>query len=370
MKILICAAGSGGHIYPALSLAQSLQAADKNIKILFLSNKKAISKNIFEKIDYKVFTADFISPYTAKQTNPFKFFLKNLGFLLKFSTEAIKVFFLIIQIKPDVVIGFGGIISIAAISFARLIGIPTLIHEQNIVPGIANKLISVYATKVAVGFKQSSKYFKRDSVFTGNPIRQDFEKIDKAIACKSLGFEKNIFTLLVFGGSQGSRFLNTCFTQAIEKLEYNLKDCLQIIHISGTMDVSALVDFYQNQNIKAKVFSYCSKMSIAYSAADIVIGRAGAGTINELCFFAKPAIFIPYPHASGHQKVNAEFMQKHGAACLLLENNLTADNLQKEIRHLIEKKDVLSRMSQKSGELFVPGAESKLAQLVLAMAKK
>ncbi|MBU1087778.1 MAG: undecaprenyldiphospho-muramoylpentapeptide beta-N-acetylglucosaminyltransferase [Candidatus Omnitrophica bacterium] len=369
MKILICAAGSGGHIYPALSLAQSLQAADKNIQIFFLSNKKAISREIFKKTSDKVFIADFISPYRGKWTNPFKFFLKNLGFLLKFISETIKVFFLILSLKPDAVIGFGGIVSITAISFARLLGAPTLIHEQNIMPGQANKLLSRYVTKVAVGFKQSSKYFKQAVVFTGNPLRQDIEQVDQLAACESLGLGKNLFTILIFGGSQGSRFLNTSFTQAIAGLEHNLKHDLQIIHISGTKDVAALVDFYQQQNIQAKVFSYCGKMSVVYSAADLVIGRAGAGTINEVCFFAKPIIFIPYPYAGGHQKLNAEFMRKQGAACLLFENNLTVEHLQQDIRRLIENRDVLLSMGQKSRELFVPQSEVKLAKLVLAMIK-
>ncbi|MFH1061617.1 MAG: undecaprenyldiphospho-muramoylpentapeptide beta-N-acetylglucosaminyltransferase [Candidatus Omnitrophota bacterium] len=369
MKVLICAAGSGGHIYPALSLAQHLQDSNENAQILFLSSKKALIQSMFEKKPYQVFTVDFISPFRRKGLNPFKFFLKNLGFLLKFNIEAIKVFFLILRSKPDAVVGFGGIISIAAIIFARLQGIPTLIHEQNIIPGLANKFISRVATKVAIGFKKSKQYFTRDVVFTGNPIRPGMEKIDKSVACDILGLQKDKFTIFVFGGSQGSKFINKNFIQAITKLSRNSQDNLQIIHISGAKDISEITAFYQNLNINAKVFSYCANMSVVYSAADLVIGRSGAGTINEVCFFGKPTIFIPYPYAGGHQKVNAEFMREHGAACLLLENNQAVNHLQQAISRLIEKKDILRAMGQKSSELFIPGAGAKLADLVCEMIK-
>ncbi len=370
MKVLICAAGSGGHIYPALSLAQYFSNTDKHIQILFLSSKKAISQEIFAKKPYKVFTTDFISPYRATGKNLFKFFLKNLGFLIKFNTESIKVFFLILRVKPDAVIGFGGIISIAAILVSRLLKIPTLIHEQNMIPGKANKFISRIATKVAVGFKQSSAYFKQDVIFTGNPIRQDIEKIDRTMACDSLGLRKELFTILVFGGSQGSEAINKSFTKAIAKLNHDLRDNLNIIHISGAKDVAELKDFYQQLNIKAKLFSYCANMSIVYNAADLLIGRAGAGTINEVCFLGKPSIFIPYPYAGGHQKINAEFMQENGAACVVNQNNLTAFYLQKDIERLIAKRDILKSMSEKCKQLFVPEAEVKLAEIVFNMLKK
>lgn len=369
MKVLICAAGSGGHIYPALSLAEHLQDSDKNARIFFLSSKKALIQSIFEKKPYLVFTVDFVSPFRARGANPFKFFLKNLGFLLKFNLEAIKVFFLILRLKPDIVVGFGGIISIAAIIFARLQGIPTLIHEQNIVPGLANKFISRVSTKVAIGFKKSCEYFSRDTVFTGNPIRLDIKKIDKSFACNSLGLDNNKFTIFVFGGSQGSKFINTNFIQAVAKFDSNSQNNLQIIHITGEKDLSEITEFYKNLNIEAVVFAYYKNISLVYSAADLVIGRSGAGTINEICFFGKPAIFIPYPYAGGHQKVNAEFMREHGAACLLLENDQTVNCLQPTISQLIEKKDTLRIMGQKSSELFIQGAGTKLADLVYGMIK-
>jgi UDP-N-acetylglucosamine--N-acetylmuramyl-(pentapeptide) pyrophosphoryl-undecaprenol N-acetylglucosamine transferase len=369
MKVLICAAGSGGHIYPALSLAEHLQDSDKNAQIFFLSSKKALIQSIFEKKPYPVFTVDFISPFRARGANPFKFFLKNLGFLLKFSLEAAKVFFLIFRLKPDIVVGFGGIISIAAIIFARLQGIPTLIHEQNLIPGLANKFISRFATKVAIGFDKSSEYFNRDTVFTGNPLRPDIKKIDKFAACGSLGLDDNKFTIFVFGGSQGSKFINANFIQAIKKLDLNLKNNLQIVHISGENDLSEITEFYKNSNIKAAVFAYYKNISLVYSAADLVIGRSGAGTINEVCFFGKPAIFIPYPYAGGHQKVNAEFMREHGAACILLENDQAVDCLWQTISRLIEDKDILQIMQQKSSELFIDGAGIKLADLVIGMSK-
>lgn len=370
MRILICAAGSGGHIYPALSLAQCLSDSGKNIQIFFLSNEKTICRQIFAENPYKVFTADFISPYRGRSGNPFKFFLKNLGFLIKFNTETLKVFFLILKTKPDAVIGFGGIISIAAIAVCRMLSIPTLIHEQNIIPGKANRFISRITTKVAVGFDKTRQYLRHDAVFTGNPIRRDLKKIDKTIACNTLGLQPDLFTILVFGGSQGAEAVNKSFTQAIAEIDNDLRDNLNIIHISGEKDVSALTDFYQKLKIKAKIFAYCANMSNVYSAADLLIGRAGAGTINEVCFLGIPAVFIPYPYAGGHQKINAEFMQKNGAACVVPENDLTAVHLQENIKQLMENKDILKNMGVKSRELFMADADARLAEIVLNMVKQ
>jgi len=369
MKVLICAAGSGGHIYPALSLARCLCQNDKSIQIFFLSSKKAINQDILAKEAYRVFTTDFISPYQGKGWNLFKFSLKNLVFLIKFKIESIKVFFLILRTKPDAVIGFGGITSITAILVSRLLGIPTLIHEQNLIPGKANKFISRIATKVAVGFKKSRIYFKRDIIFTGNLIRPDIEKIDKTIACEGLGLKKDLFTILVFGGSQGSESINKSFMQAIAKLDHDFRNKLNIIHISGPKDILKLKDFYRQLNIEAKLFAYCTNMSIVYNAADLLISRAGAGTINEVCFLGKPCIFIPYPYAGGHQKVNAEFMRENGAACVVFQNDLTAFHLQKDIERLITKRNILNSMSEKCKQLFVPNAEVKLTEIVLNMLK-
>jgi UDP-N-acetylglucosamine--N-acetylmuramyl-(pentapeptide) pyrophosphoryl-undecaprenol N-acetylglucosamine transferase len=365
MKVLICAAGSGGHIYPALSLADKLRQVSDQIEIIFISNNKAIAQDIFKKKQYRVNAVDFVSPYRAKNADLLKFCLKNLGFLLKFNKEAWKVFFLLKKEKPDIVIGFGGVTSIAAVCLAKVMGIPSMIHEQNIVPGLANRLLGKISDIVAVGFEQSSRYFRPRVVFTGNPIRPELKKISKTDACSRLGLSENKFTIFVFGGSQGSEFINNSFIKSVEILSAELKDGLQVIHATGPKQSEQITDFYKRNQISAKVFSYCENMSFAYSAADLVIGRAGAGTINEVCYFGKPAVFIPYLYAGAHQRTNAEFMQENQAACMIGENDLCVHHLQKDISRLISQPDILSNMAKKSSELFVSGAAEKLADLAL-----
>ncbi len=368
MKFLICAAGSGGHIYPALSLANELKRKDESAQIIFLSSKKSIDKQIFEKTQGRVVGFDFIPPQRKTGVNTVKFCLKNLYFLLKFSKESIRVFFLILAIKPDLVIGFGGIGSVAAIISAKLLNIPSLIHEQNVVPGLANRLLGRLSSKVATGFQKSNIYFKnRNSVFTGNPIRCDLQRLDAAQARNSLGLNIEKFTILVMGGSQGAVFINNCFISALKGLTEEKRFRLQVIHCCGNKDVTAVEKKYEDIKIQARVFAFCTLMSSAYSAADLIVGRSGAGTLNEICFFGKASILIPYPYAQAHQNANAEFMQEASAATLVKQDALTCSHLTSLIELSMDRPKVLESMAQKSRQLFCEQAVLRLAEVAMGI---
>ncbi|MDD5746050.1 MAG: undecaprenyldiphospho-muramoylpentapeptide beta-N-acetylglucosaminyltransferase [Candidatus Omnitrophica bacterium] len=371
MKIMICAAGSGGHIYPALRLAEEFSRGRPKAEVIFLSTRRAIEKLIFEKFDYPVFTVDFISPHSVRDGGYLKFLLKNLIFLLKFIIESVRVGKIVWQEQPDIVVGFGGIGSITAVIAATLLRIPTVIHEQNLVPGRANRFLSRFASKVSLGFAQSAAYFTRkDTEYTGNPLRPGLEAVDPLRARCMLGLSPDKFTVFVFGGSQGSEFINTAFSQGVQYIPEQLKGMMQVMHSTGCDDNSEIAEWYRQCAISAQIVSFCDDMSSAYSAADIVVSRAGAGTINEICFFGRPAVLIPYPYAQGHQVCNARYLQEQGAAYLIPQQRDSAREIGYLIARLIQDKPVLEAMSQKSRGLFEAEATPKLAALITALANE
>ncbi len=366
MKFLITAAGSGGHIYPALSLANELKRRNKNAQITYLSSNKSIDRQIFNTTSDRVVGFDFISPQRKTGVNLIKFYLKNLYFLLNFSKESIRVFFLIKAIKPDIVIGFGGIHSVAAIITAKLLNIPSLIHEQNVAPGLANRMLCSLTSKVAIGFRKSNIYFKgRDVIFTGNPIRTELQRLDSTKARSILGLDINKFTILVVGGSQGAVFINDCFIKALNGLSVQRRSRLQVIHCCGIRDFVNTKKKYEDIEIMARIFAFCEDMNSAYNVADLIIGRAGAATLNEICFFGKASVLIPYPYAQAHQIANAEFMQEAQAAAIIKQDAMSASHLISLIDVIMEQPQVLESMAAKSRQLFCENSAQKLADVVI-----
>jgi len=370
MKILICAVGSGGHIYPALSLARELNRGLAPGQIILVTTKKRIEQKILKGVGFEVVNLDFISRPSRHKDNPLIFLLQYLCFLLKFSIESIKVFILLFKIKADVIIGFGGINSFALIMAGALLGIPTLIHEQNIVPGLANRLLAKISRKVAISFKQTNTYFKRkDVIFTGVPIRPNLKRMGSDVARRSLEIDEHKFSILVFGGSQGSSFINQITVELARSFSDKQKENLQLIHITGDKDKQDVLQTYARLNVRSKVVDYFSEMNLAYSAADLVICRAGASTLSEINYFGLAALLIPYPHAYGHQLINAKFMQDQGAAFVIEQNDKCLSNLKELTNRLLQDDLLLAKMAKASQNLGSNKASEKLAGLVRDLVK-
>lgn len=366
MKIFICAAGSGGHIYPALSLAEEFKNNANKFEIIFLATRRNIEKIIFKKTNYKVRTIDSLILPAKYKKNWFIFFLNYLYFLIEFIKVSAQIFFLIIKIKPDIVVGFGGISSVPTVFAAKILNIPTVIHEQNVLPGLANKFLANLATKVATGFKETENYLKRNDniVFTGNPIRKDLKYIEKKEARRSLGLDEFKFTILVFGGSQGSSFINNNFIQALKRLPENLRHNLQLISLVGYKDEERVRSEYKALNIFSIVLPYLFDMSFAYSAADLVICRSGAITLSEITYFGKAAILVPYPYAQAHQLYNAKVMQQAQAAVIVPQDNNCICTMSKLVSFYLQEKDELIKMAKASRELSNQQAAAKLKEVV------
>jgi UDP-N-acetylglucosamine--N-acetylmuramyl-(pentapeptide) pyrophosphoryl-undecaprenol N-acetylglucosamine transferase len=312
MRIIVATGASGGHIFPALSFLDTLKSGSLPVEALLLLPRKSA-----------VIPEGCRVEYLSISNVKFKFDKENLSACFKLFKGCLESVKLLIEFKPDIVVGFGSINSLPVIFFAWLFRIKTLIHEQNVIPGKANLLLGKFADKICVSFNQTAEYFgnnKERVVFTGNPLRRALKITNKAEALRFFGFKEDKFTVLVMGGSQGSHNINLAFLKALSMSFESYK--YQVIHISGREDLASMEKGYKNLTITARVFDFLKEIDLAYSACDLVVSRAGATTLSELIYFRLPAVLIPYPFAHKHQSENARFLEKEGSAVLIEEEKL------------------------------------------------
>jgi len=316
-RIILSGGGTGGHIYPAIAIANELKSRHPNAVFLFVG---AIDKMEMEKVPEAGYDIEglWISGIQRKVT------LKNLSFPFKLIVSLLRSRKILKVFKPDVVIGTGGFASGPLLQMATLKKIPSLIQEQNSYPGITNKLLGEKVNKICVAYDGLERFFPKDKIVkTGNPIRQDLLEIEnKSIKAKDLfKLKHGKYTLLVLGGSLGARRIN----QLIEsELEFFQTQNVQLIWQCGKLYYSEY-KFYDNQD-DVQVHAFINNMDMAYAASDIIISRAGAGSVSELCVVGKPVIFIPSPNvAEDHQTKNAMALVEKDAALMIKESDLEVD---------------------------------------------
>lgn len=324
-SILIAAGGTGGHLFPAQALASQLQKKDPSYEIVFMG--KGLSTNSF-------FQQALFS-YKDVESAPFSYknAISNLKALCKGSWQA---FCFLRKFCPDVVVGFGSFHSITVLIAAKLRGIPIILFESNSIPGRVNHLFSRWAVFSAVQFPVAKKHLRGKCVEVRVPFWrfQENYSISKEEALSYFSLSPNVCTFLVFGGSQGARFINEVFVDALKTMGSRSK-FFQVIHLIGkTTSLEEMQQKYQDSGIVACVKSFEENMHLAWALADVAICRSGAATLSELIHFEVPAILIPYAAASGnHQYRNAIFMEEMGGAFCLEEKSICTDNL----RHLLEQ---------------------------------
>ncbi len=360
-KVLIAAGGSGGHIFPAMALAKALkESAAGDVEIRFIGSDRALDRRILSGCGFK------FSLVSANKF-PYKPSLRMVLFLIKLKIDLIRVFFTVLSYKPDVVVGFGGYTSCPALLIASIFRIPKIIHEQNVCPGRANKLLFKLADKIAVSFEETkAKEFSGPDagkcVVTGNPLRSEVLKYDKLGGIKRFGLNERKFTILVIGGSQGAHFLNDTFITAMASLDRAERGAFQVIHLTGVKDYERAVASYAGiEGLESRVNSFIDRIEEAYSASDLIITRAGASAIFEIAWFGKPMILVPYPFAMSHQSENAGVFSRRGAAIVIEEKNLSADIFGKKISELFDNKELLKKMAGAAKLLSAPDAAKKLA---------
>lgn len=338
MRILVVTGASGGHIFPTLGFLDTLKTRNEDIQICLVLPRKNIKSRI-ENPDYKV---NYISISPLKLNFDFKTF----SAILKFFKGILESIFIMFKFRPDITVGFGTIVSVPVILMAWMLRIKTLIHEQNVIPGRANRFLAGFVDKIAISFKESKNYFKSQSrkiILTGNPLRPELKKYDKNEALEFFGFNQDKFTILVMGGSLGSHRINLGFLKAVSLIPNQQN--LQIIHLSGSKDYSLLKASYRDLNLSLRLFSFLEKMQYAYSASDLVISRAGATTISEIIFYRMVSILIPYPFVYQHQLENARVLEKMGSAIIIEDSKLDTDRLRNTIEDFISHPDKIKVMS-------------------------
>jgi UDP-N-acetylglucosamine--N-acetylmuramyl-(pentapeptide) pyrophosphoryl-undecaprenol N-acetylglucosamine transferase len=356
-NIMIVVSGTGGHVYPGIALAQELKQAGFEPVFIVNNNVNAVSVKIVKYSGFKYELLNFSAP--SRKISP-ELFLFPFLFLKSFVLSVR----LINKISPKVVVGMGAYLSFPVLLAAKFKNIPSLIHEQNSFPGLANRILSKIVDKVAVSFIESSKFFKKSKrVFTSNPVRKDIFNISRAEACKKLNLNNGIFTVFVFGGSLGALKLNNIMFDIADKLYDKYHDRIQFIHIVGSKDFFNINEKYKKIKYKKYVAEYMNDIGNAYACSDILVCRAGAGTVKEVEMYGLPAIFIPYPYATdNHQYFNAKSIEKEGFLEIMEEKNMT----EKAITAFIEKhiNNPIDNERKISPEIY---PQEKLAQEVLKL---
>ncbi len=360
MKVLVVTGSSGGHIFPALSFLDALEEKYGDIDTLLVLPKRALGSNII----FDNYRVRYISVSNIRLSLD----LKLISAILKFFKGSLEGLICLLEFRPDVVVGFGSIVCIPLILFAWLFRIKTLIHEQNLIPGRANRFLARFSDRIAVTFEGSRDYFGiscRKTVLTGNLVRSELKRIDKDKALIFFGFDPGKFTVLVMGGSSGSHRINEEFLSSVSKTKYI--NNLQVIHLCGQQDGNWLSESYKNLGVDARVLGFLSQMHYAYSACELVICRSGATTITEIIFFQLPAIVIPYPFAYGHQAANARVLTDNGCAVLIKDNELNSSLLKETIESLIDDPDRIRVMRSRYKTILQPNANDLLVSQVMSL---
>lgn len=358
-KIIISGGGTGGHIYPAVAIANELKKINPSNEILFVGAEGKMEMEKVPKAGYKIVGLPIAG---INRSN----ILANLGLPFKLLKSLFKTYKLVRDFKPDIAIGVGGYASGPTLIMANMLGIPTLIQEQNSFAGVTNKFVAKKAKKICVAYPSMDKFFPSEKlVMTGNPVRNDIleTKSKREDAFRHFGLNPAYKTLLIIGGSQGARTINEAILAGLNDL---IKNDLQIIWQTGKLFIDkakAGVEAIQSKRIYVSDFIY--EMDFAYAAADLVISRAGALSVSELCLTAKPSILVPLPTAAeDHQTQNALSLVDEGAA-LLVKDGEAREKLIEAILTLSEDKKEMDKLSANIQKLAKPHASQEIAQEVL-----
>lgn len=303
--ILVVAGGSGGHIFPAVGFSQAFRQRFPGIGVVFVTDSAAASCSI---------PSGLFSVFLRVERTP--------AGMLKFFWDSIRI---MARVRPYAVFGFGGYLAVPFVILAKCFGRQALLHEQNVVPGKANRFLSYAADKIAVSFVQTLKWFGRKAFLCRYPLRSALVLRSRREAVDFFGLDGDRFTVLIMGGSQGAQRVNDVFLKSLA-INGNLAR-FQVIHLSGRADFAKVEGAYRHIKIRSKVFAFLVEMDYAYSAADLVVSRAGAGSVFEIMRYGLPSVLIPYPYAGGHQTENAKVLAKAGAAILLEEEGLSPQTL-------------------------------------------
>lgn len=362
MKVVIAAAGTGGHINPGIAIANKIMEKEPNSKIIFIGAKIGLEKDLVPRAGYELKRINSYGISRSLSLKNIKRFIKTV----KSVGEAKKI---LQEFRPDLVIGTGGYICISVCTAAKKLNIPYIMHESNVLPGVATKLLAKNAQKILVGFEEAKKRLPKakEIVVTGTPTKvknMNLEENEILIKKKKLGLSADKPLVLVFGGSQGAQSINVSMTEIIK--DKKNKD-YQIIWAAGPEQYAKVkkelseVDINIDNIKNAKIMPYIYEMQEVMNISDLIVSRSGAMTVTEIENVGKPAIFIPFPYAAeNHQEYNARALEKLGIAKVILNKDLTASILHDNILSLVKDKTKLQEMSKKAKKMAIKNVEEKI----------
>jgi UDP-N-acetylglucosamine--N-acetylmuramyl-(pentapeptide) pyrophosphoryl-undecaprenol N-acetylglucosamine transferase len=351
MKITIVSGGTGGHIYPGIAVADEIKKRDPQAEIVFLGSKDGLEKELvgkagykiklirsralLRKISYKAISAPFVM---------FVGFFQAIFFLKKFS--------------PDILVSTGGYASLPAVAAAKLLRIPTILLEQNVLPGAVNRICKRFSNKVFISFEETKKYMQGEVV--GNPVREEIKKADRNLSRKKLGLDQNARVILIMGGSQGSKKINEAVISAADKLPSGV----QVLHIIGERDyqwIESTINREELSNYFPIAYLH-QEIANAIAASNLVISRAGATAIAEFVVLGIPMVLIPFPYAAeNHQKLNAQVMVDGGAAIMVEDKDFDSE---KFLSLITDSSLDYDKMSKASLSFAKPDAAKRIVDYI------
>lgn len=353
-NVVIACGGTGGHLFPGVAVAQEMQRRGHEV-LLLISEKKVDAQASAKYGDLKFKTV----PAIAK---PATFSLKMIPFLWKMWKTTSQCRAILREFKADVVIGMGGFTSLPPVIAGRKLGAATYVHDSNALPGKANRLTARWCDKVLIGLEAARSYFSKSVVeLTGTPVREEMRILpERMVAAAGLGVDPTLKTVLVMGGSQGAKRLNSLVVEAAKAMPD-----VQFIHITGNADYDRVVAELGDVGSRYKVMAFCADMASVYAVSDLVIMRSGASSLSEVSYLGLPSILVPYPYAADdHQTKNAEVFEHADAAVLRKEADLDAGMLVADVTGIVTDTQRLVNMSAASTALGVKDAAVKVCKVI------
>lgn len=364
LRIIISGGGTGGHIFPAVSIANAIKEQHPDAEILFVGAEGRMEMQRVPAAGYKIIGLP-IAGFNRKNL------LKNFSVLIKIIRSQLKARKIIKDFQPHAAVGVGGYASGPTLKMAGMMGIPTLIQEQNSYAGVTNKLLAKKADKICVAYEGMERFFDKEKIIlTGNPVRQGLLKsINKEEAIRSFGLDPQKKTILIVGGSLGARTINNCVMKGLDKIKHS---DVQFIWQTGKFYIDEARKTVKQAGELPMLYTtdFISDMATAYSAADLVISRAGAGSISEFCLLQKPVILVPSPNvAEDHQTKNALALVNKEAALYVKDAEAENELLDLAIK-TVQQPEVLKKLSNHIAALAFKNSANVIAQEVCKLAEQ
>lgn len=364
ITIAIAGGRTGGHLFPALAVAESMKTINKDVNLFWMGTRDGMEARVVPDADFPFFPISAI-PLRRNLS------LRNLAIPFVLARGTLQSYMLLKKTRASAVFATGGFACVPVLMAARLARTKILLQEQNSYPGLTTRLFARHAVAVFAAYKTAKDFLHQDAnvVETGNPLRPGFEIGSRDEGIELFQLDPSIKTLLIFGGSQGAEAINVLVMQNLDRLAEQKN--VQLIWQTGTAMFQDCHDSFKESRVRGAVLPFVDRMDLAYACADLVICRSGAMTLAELASAGKPAILVPYPYAAeGHQEYNANLVSEKGAAIVMKQKDIEEDDLVGKALDLIEDSTALERMSESSRKLHIPNASETIARAILSEVTK